>query len=375
MVAGTNTAVGGAPGDGVGVEQEVFLALDEIFAVLAGHLTDIEDGIREVGKDFNALISAGTFLVCFGGKKPVLHQGERGHGNLGGVEVCREERGVGEHSEKTRLGLNAGVACFGGDFGEVNEPRAGDLGVEKFGAGEWGEDIQCADRDESRNGDVAETFNRIVGDAGIALALETLAGLRVLVGAGVATGLIHVVGVRGHPGRRPNPEEQELHELAERGDGAHVFEMGENALHVVVAFGPCADQHELGDSGGVAKREFLRDGTAHGESGHVRGGNALGIHEGGDVVGHDGSGVGTGRCRGEADATVVDEVALKVLFVGFDVLFPDGAVGTEPHDEHQGRAFAAGDKVKFGGGRFGGHGRREFSIYELRVSKLGSRFF
>ena len=59
--------------------------------------------------------------------------------------------------------------------GEPVKAGAGDFRVEKFGTGEGGEDVECADGDESGNGDAGQAIGGIVGNAGIALALEALA--------------------------------------------------------------------------------------------------------------------------------------------------------------------------------------------------------
>ena len=144
-----------------------------------------------------------------------------------------------------------------------------------------------------------------------------------------------------HPGRSPDPEQEELHELVEPDLGPHVFEVTENALHVVVAFGPGAHEHEAVYLGGMAQGEFLSDCAAHGETRHVGLSDTLGVHQCGDIVGHHGSGIRTVGDGGLADAAIIDEVAGEMLLVGFDVFFPYGAIGPEAHDQHKGRTFAA----------------------------------
>jgi hypothetical protein len=120
----------------------------------------------------------------------------------------------------------------------------------------------------------------------------------------------------------------------------------EDAFHIVVAFGPGADENETINLGGVAQGELLGNGAAHGETGHVGLGDALGIHQCRYIVGHHGGGIrplGNGRW---ADAAVVDQVTREVLFVGFDVFFPNGTIGAKAHDQHEGRTFAAGSEMQ-----------------------------
>ena len=90
MVAGADAEVGGAFGDGVGVEQAVLLALDEVLAVTAGHLADVEHGVRKVRKDLQTFVGPGALLVGLLREEPVLNQREGGHGDLGGGEVLAE---------------------------------------------------------------------------------------------------------------------------------------------------------------------------------------------------------------------------------------------------------------------------------------------